>query len=354
MKLALVRRSFSAAGGAELYLQRLLAALGQAGHELHLFAERWSDVPAGVSFHPIAAGGTRAARPRLFAEEVRRAVGMDRYDCVFSLERTLRQDVYRAGDGVHRVWLERRREFGPWWRKFWTGRFHRTMLALEKETFDAANTRFVIVNSEMVRREIQRHFSFPAQRIVLVRNGVDVPRFRGGDRSGSRARFGFGEEDFVCLFAGSGWERKGLRYVVEAIRTLGPQVKLLVAGKGRPFAAGPQVTFTGAVNDLENLYAAADLFTFVPIYEPSANVCIEALAAGLPVITSVQNGAAEFITSAERGYVVSNPADVGEIAREISRRAGQRRRIQVPDEEISLERNVRETLEVLERAAGTR
>src|SRR5689334_5944856 len=113
MKLALIRRKFSATGGAELYLQRLLQALIQRVHESHLFAEAWNEKPDRVSLHRITVQGTRAQRAVRFAEQVRQELARETFDCVFSLERTLKQDVYRAGDGVHRVWLERRRQFAP-------------------------------------------------------------------------------------------------------------------------------------------------------------------------------------------------------------------------------------------------
>jgi len=103
MKLALIRRHFSATGGAELYLQRLLGVLAERGHELHLLTESWEDAPAGVTVHPLRIRASRAQRPMRFAEAVREELGGQTFDCVFSLERTLLQDVYRAGDGVHRV-----------------------------------------------------------------------------------------------------------------------------------------------------------------------------------------------------------------------------------------------------------
>ncbi|HMO66887.1 MAG TPA: hypothetical protein PKE47_16995, partial [Verrucomicrobiota bacterium] len=145
MKLALIRRAGSRHGGAELYTGRLLAALVEAGHEVHLFAEDWADLPAGVTWQRVAVTGPRHARPRRFAEEVLRQLDPRAFDCVFSLERTLRQDVYRAGDGVHAAWLAQRRRFAPWWRRPWIGRgaFHREMLALERRNFDTANTRHV-------------------------------------------------------------------------------------------------------------------------------------------------------------------------------------------------------------------
>lgn len=401
MKLALIRRQFSATGGAELYLQRLLGALAEAGHEPHLFAESWGAPPPGVRLHPLRIDASRARRPVVFADAVREALAGERFDCVFSLERTRRQDVYRAGDGVHRAWLQQRLRHAPWWRRpfIGLGGFHRNVLRLEAETLDPRNTRRVIVNSEMVRREILAHFAFPADRIHLVRNGVDVARFQGGDREATRAAFGVRDDDFLLLFVGSGWERKGLKYGLRALHALriaavagqvsaevrhvaqaarayvgsaltgGParpppdsppapplsadRVKFLVVGRGRkPAGRHPNVLFAGPMDRTENAYAAADLFLFLPIYEPSANVVGEALAAGLPVVTSAQNGAAEMIEDGVNGTVIDDPRDMPAILEAIA--YWWSRRFYVPPVNaagLSLERNVSETVAVLELAA---
>lgn len=355
MKIALIRRKFAAVGGAELYLQRLLRALAASAHEVHLFSEEWNEGPDGVTQHPIRVSGSRAARPAQFAEAVHRELGGGFFDCVFSLERTIRQDVYRAGDGVHKVWLERRRQFAPWWKRPWAsfGGFHRTMTALEARTFDPVNTGRIIVNSERVKREILANFPFPPDRIHLVRNGVDTARMQQGRRSETRRRFGIREDEFLLLFAGSGWERKGLGYLLRAFQTLDdPRVKLLVAGKGKsPRNAPANVVFAGPMADLENAYAAADLFVFLPIYEPSANVCFEALAAGLPVVTTAQNGAGEILTEGVNGTVIANPSDIASVVRAI-RFWMQRHGCGPvsPGFDLSLERNVAETLAVLELA----
>ena len=100
MRLALVRREFNSSGGAELYAQRLLTALAQAGHAPCLFAQRWESVPSGVELRLVTVEGTRAQGPRRFAEAMERALARERFDCVFSLERGIAADVYRAGDGV--------------------------------------------------------------------------------------------------------------------------------------------------------------------------------------------------------------------------------------------------------------
>jgi len=408
MKLALIRRRFAATGGAELYLQRLMASLVDAGHDVHLYAEAWESAPPRITLHPVPVSGTRAQRPRAFAETVRAEVAKDKFDCVFSLERTLRQDVYRAGDGVHRVWLQRRREFAPWWKRPFIGHgaFHRTMCQLEAEAFNPANTGRVIVNSEMVKREILQHFPFPPDRIHLVRNGVDVMRFQGGNRTETRARFGVKSDEFLLLFVGSGWERKGLKYLLKVMGMLrsantismfaqglgrgirefqeasrnvqaqlqtaiGPadapapsnsedrsdfpreKIKLLVVGKGaRPAGAPDNVIFAGSLPDVENVYAAADLMVFLPIYEPSANIVFEALAAGLPVITSAQNGASELLEERVNGTVVPSPGDIDQVAHAIGYWWSRRHQSPMPNvPALSLERNVTETLAVLELAA---
>lgn len=358
MKLALIRRRFSATGGAELYLQRLLAALLRAGHEPHLYTEAWDSPPEGLHVHAIENNAPRARRLPAFAEAVQTALNdHGGYDCVFSLERTLRQDVYRAGDGLHRVWLHQRRRYAPWFRKPFVavGAFHRNLLALEARTFDSANTRRIIVNSEMVRGEILAHFPFPESRIHLVRNGVDLDRIRSGRRRETRTRFGFHDEEFVLLFVGSGWERKGLDYFLQAYRRLAPtNVRALIVGNGRkPLFSPGGAIFAGGMTDVENAYAAADLLVLPPIYEPSSNVVAEALAVDLPVVTTCFNGAAELLRDGKTGTVISDPADTAQLVHAVERWHARRGQTETtPDHELSLERNVNETLEILELAAA--
>ena len=351
MKLALIRRKYSATGGAELYLTRLLGALVKAGHEPHLFAESWPTKPEGVVFHPVP-----SVSPFDFAGSVRDKLADEKYDCVFSLERTLKQDVYRAGDGLHRVWLERRQHFGPWWRKYFSDRseFHREMMELEAETFDPKNTRYIIVNSEMVRHEILENSRFPGDHIFLVRNGVDVSRFLSGNRASTRARLMVRDDEYLLLFVGSGWERKGLPFLLQAVKKLhSKKIKLLIVGKGeKPLTSPSNVIYAGQSEKVEDAYAAADLFTMVPIYEPSSNVVVEALAAGLPVITSAYNGAAEILQPEITGTVLPDPSDIPALVGAIeSWQTKGQKRISMDLPSLSLERNVQETMVVLEKAA---
>ena len=359
MKLALIRRQFAAVGGAELYVQRLLSALVSAGHEVHLYAEKWQGAHPGVIMHTVPVKANRALGPVVFAEAVARILTNTNYDVVFSLERTVQQDVYRAGDGLHRVWLQQRKRYASWWRRPFVGlgAFHANMQALEARTFDPANTRHIIVNSDMVKQEILSHFPFPAERIHLIRNGVETARFQHQDRAAMRAQFGYKDSDFVLLFVGSGWERKGLPFLLRLMRqwqTSQPDVKLLVVGKGRLGSKPPpNVTLAGPMKKVEEAYAAADLMTFLPIYEPCANVIAEALSSGLPVITSRFNGANELIQPGINGHVLEDPADLPSLETAIHFWKSKSDRHPVPtDLPLDLETNVQSTLRLLESAAA--
>jgi UDP-glucose:(heptosyl)LPS alpha-1,3-glucosyltransferase len=356
MKIALIRRRYAETGGAELYLERLLSSLLQQGHDLHLFSESWDRCQDGVKFCHIPTYGSKESKVVAFANAVKEKLSEQVFDVIFSLERTLFQDVYRAGDGLHRVWMQRRRQFAPFWRRafFRSNLLHRAMIDLEQRTFDPNNTGAVIVNSEMVRKEILEHFSFPAERIHLVRNGIDLNRFGKGNRLETRARLGIQDDEILLLFVGSGWERKGLNFTLSAFRRLGDKkVKLLVVGKGKsPMFTPKGVIFAGPLTGLENVYAAADLLVFLPIYEPSSNVVAEALASGLPVITSAFNGASETVLECRGGAVINDPSDVEAVVDVIRFWIRERKRVVVPKEiDLGIDRNVFETLRVLEHAA---
>ncbi len=354
MRVGLVRRGYSATGGAESYLIRLAVGLAAAGHVPVLIgsedwpADRWPNTEI------VRVGGRS---PMAFARGVQRAdAGCE---VVLSLERILGCDVYRAGDGVHRAWLERRAEFESGWRRLgrvFNGK-HRALAALEARVLDPGRTRVVIANSEMVRSEIRRTYSFPEDRIVVVRNGIDPVAVSAGARARLRAEWGVGDGELVVLFVGSGWERKGLRCAVEAARQLAGAT-LVVAGKGDSRGLeGPRVRFLGPVADVASLHAAADVFVLPTIYDPASNACLEALAGGLPVVTTNANGAAEIMTENVHGSTV-RVGDVDGIYRALfywsdaGRRAAARVDCRALAAEWPVARNVAETLRVLVGVAG--
>jgi len=168
----------------------------------------------------------------------------------------------------------------------------------------------------MVKEEIVRFYGFPAEKIDVVPNGVPVSAFRRNDESRARMReaLGLKSEDIAVLFAGSGWERKGLRFAIDAIEQSGKPLRLLVAGRGgqREFKS-PRVQFLDVVQDMPALYGAADIFLLPTIYDPFSNACLEALAAGLPVVTTRANGFSEIIATGVHGTVLDDPRNIDAI-----------------------------------------
>ncbi len=356
MRIGLVRRGYSASGGAEAYLFRFAKAAHAAGHEPVLICgPEW---PREVWPHEsvVVAGKTPEDFADLLAE--RRESGG--WDVLFSLERVLGCDVYRAGDGVHAAWLERRAQFEPawrgWFRKF--QRKHREIMELECGLF-TGGARRVIANSQMVKDEIIRHYGTPADHVHVIHNGVPTHRADPGARENIRAELGLAPTHYVAVFAGSGWERKGLRHAVAAMNALKIPATLLVAGRGgrgeqRALPSSDRVRLLGALSaeKLRAVFSAADVFILPTIYDPFSNACIEALAAGLPVITTTANGFAEILENGVEGNAVA-PGDIRALADALTLWADRKRRETIRPRllekaaRFTVEENVARTLEVI-------
>jgi len=347
MKIGLVRRGYSPSGGAERYLLRFADALREAGHAAMLFGSRkWPEWDGETVL--IAGGG-----PIEFANALRDAHPRDRCDILFSLERVWECDAYRAGDGVHQAWLDRRRAFEPGWKGWFraTRGKHREILELEQSLFGGGAQR-IITNSKMVAGEIARYYQTPLERIRIVYNGLPA-RAPGKGRTETRASLGLKDGDCAVLFAGSGWDRKGLRFAIEGINRT-EKATLLVAGAGRraglPSSARTQ--FLGEVKEMPALMEAADIFLLPTIYDPFSNASLEAMAAGLPVITTDANGFAEIMRPDQDGEVLRGPGELEGIAAAIAkwtvRETPQTREARRSEAaKYSIERNVSETLAVL-------
>lgn len=320
MKIGFICQKFVAVGGAERYLAGLMDAFVQRGHEVHIFANRWEGTP-GATWHRVPMiRGLSFLKILSFAWFCRRELRRFPCDVVFSIERTLQQDIFCAQGACHREYLQQRRRFLPRWYRptLRINPLHIAMLWLEHHTFSPHRTRHVIAISHRGKAEIMRHYSFPADRIHVIYNGIDCNRFRRlaqSDRSH--------EPTFQLLFVGTGFERKGLAFAIRALAKLPPHVSLLIVGKGnrtpyeqlaRKLAVANRIRFAGTSNDMTAIYNAADLLVHPAIYEPFGLVCAEALACGLPVVTTLVTGAAELITPGINGNIVDDPSDSAALA----------------------------------------
>ena len=232
---------------------------------------------------------------------------------------------------------------------------HREILELEKALF-GGGARRAIANSHMVEREAQEYYNYPAQQIEVVPNGVPLADFQP-DPEARRLRrkiLRLRDDEIAVLFVGSGWERKGLPYALKSIDSLGGKFRLLVAGRGRRhLVRGRFVSRLGAVRDLPALYPAADIFLLPTLYDPFSNACLEALAAGLPVITTRANGFSEIIEHGVHGSILDAPPDTEQVCDALrfwssaERRDAARPAILERASQFDISVNVRRTLAVL-------
>lgn len=294
-RIAFLRRRFSPTGGAERYLLRLASGLASQGHQITLYCEDWS--PRENPFQAIRK--IESNDPHTFAQKTMALPLRDRHDIIFSLERVPGSDLYRAGDGLHADWLAYRKAFHPV-----LGRFrsalrskNRLLCKLEAGIFAPGGVKRVICNSHFVAKQIMNRFHFPEEKIDVIYNGVPYQQFSQGDRTLGRRGLGLSEDDYVVLLVGAGSERKGHSIARHAMRRIKKKYAKLVIVDSPPPVAMPHV------------YAAADVFLLPTLYDPFANVTLEALAAGLPVITSAQNGASEIIKDEVNGFILPRADD---------------------------------------------
>ena len=360
LTITFVRRSYSASGGAEAYLKRLAHGLINRRHEVELITtEDWltHEWPFGQITRLRARSATE------FADQVEQERTRRPSTLWFSLERIWRCDIFRAGDGVHRAWLERRKKFElPLQRSARRlSSKHQQLLQLEDALFAKRGAARTIVASDMVKNEILDLYRYPADNIDTVRNGVPLERFQFDSelREKSRANLKLQRDHIALLFAGSGWERKGLLFAMQAMATSRDRrMRLLVAGRGKTqrYYKSKHVLFLGEVVDLLPIYAAADIFILPTIYDPFSNACLEALACGLPVITTRSNGFSEIIEHQVHGSIVDAPNDIAALSAAVKfwsdepRRSSARSTTIERASHFDISRNVEQTLTVLRQA----
>lgn len=341
MHVALVHLRHAGTGGTERYLNHLARHLVEHGHRATIVCRTHEDAPhPDVRFrvlHPLAVGS--AWRLWSFARAVERHVTREReaYDVVLGLGKTWTHDVVRLGGGCHATYLELAHGAAVAGRGLPAGALapkHRLALAAERRALAPGAYASVIANSDMVRRDVvARHGVDPAD-VVVIPNGVDVERFDRARHAAAAAELrreqGLDPHDPVVLFLGTGYGRKGLDRVLDAFPRVAaerPRARLLIVGydsalpawRERAARAGlaERARFLGGRRDVEVCYAAADAYVLPTRYDPFANSTLEALASGLPVVTTPTNGASELLSPGREGSVVGGEPE--ELAAELVR-----------------------------------
>ncbi len=307
--------------------------LHSQGHEIHIFtADQWPDAP--FSIHRISVLKKPSfCSNMLFASRLRKNLLNNRFDCVLSFERTFLQDIYRAGDGCHREWLKKRGTIESSVKRFSfkLNPHHRILLYLEKKCFE--NSKIIIANSNMVKQDILNHYPVREDKIQVIHNGIDLERYRPvGKEKKEALKRSLGGSDIkdsrIILFAGGDFRRKGLSTLFKAFSLMDRKdLTLMVAGRpvnqryaeeAKNLGIVKDIIFRGAEKKIEDLYAVSDIFVLPTIYDPFSNAVLEAMASGLPVVTTSSNGASELIENGKQGFVIQDPLDSEILAEKIS------------------------------------
>ena len=201
---------------------------------------------------------------------------------------------------------------------------HRSFLALERRQYLTEPRPLVVAISEMVYRQFQEFYQLPSTDLRLVRLATDADRFEECDRPRRRMEWrqtwGLEPGDTVGLFVGLNYRLKGLEPLLHALKLVpeGAPLRLLVAGnpqaadferQAERLGISHRVRFLGYCADMRNCYFASDFLVHPTFYDPCSHVVLEAMACGLPVITTRYNGASELLHPPREGYVLDDPHD---------------------------------------------
>ena len=334
MKIALVIKHYSLyQGGAERYAVDQSRALVDEGHEVHILANRYEPHgPNKIHFHPVSMRSKPSwLRVILFSQNARRIIEKEHFDVVYALTQIYPQDMYLTGGGVYRHWMHVRYPFAPLrWIAYLSRPIHLVNVYLESRIYDEKNNKIIVANSLLCKRHAEEYWGVPSNRIRVIYHGVDHdifnPQNATAERDETRQALGIKEDTPVILFVSNNWKRKGLSALLRAVGLIeSPKAPfdLAVVGRGNPksykkladkLGLSERVHFIGHTNDILRYFGIADLVVLPTLYDSFGNVCIEAMACGVPVITSGSSGVSELIRAGENGYVLDDPRDFKELA----------------------------------------
>ncbi|OEU61344.1 MAG: hypothetical protein BA867_02295 [Desulfobacterales bacterium S5133MH16] len=312
--IGLIHTRFSQTGGVENYINKLVPSLLDRNWEISYFTAKIEQpVPKGMTVHKIPViRGTSITRMLSFAYGARRVAKKVNLPLLLGFGRTIYQDIYRDGSGC---FLDYQKHAN----KRFNSLYKASYLHLERKRFKDPRLQKVITVSHMVKEQIVDRYGLPPGRIEVVYSGVDHnilnPTLKS-EKKRFKKELGLPQNALILLFIGNGFARKGLQYLIQTLGSLPSHLPiiLLVVGKDKHeeryrHLAQVQgcshcVQFLGYRKDVGRLYAVADLFVLPSTFDPIANVVLESLYSGTPVITGPQVGASELIDHGINGFVI--------------------------------------------------
>ncbi len=320
--LAIIRSGYRPDGGAERIIARMLEGLKQYYMmDVSLITKKWQ-ASEKDDFKVISCpkrGWFRQSKFLNFNRDVIEILKQNKFDLVQSHERIPGCQIYRAGDGVHKQWLDIRKQNASVLQRFiWDkSPYHKAVLNAEKDMFSHPGLQKVICNSTQIKLDILKHYpDTPEGKLVVIYNGIDTkkafPFIDAEEQQKARQRLQLGGQDKLLLYVGSGFQRKGLKTALEAL-ALTSEWKLVVVGKDKKMRyyqrlskqlnLEGRVIFAGMQPQVQSYYAACDLLVHPALYDPAPNVVLEAMASGRGVIISQHCGNHDLVNAGVNGYI---------------------------------------------------
>jgi len=301
-------------GGAERYCWDIAHFLAGRGHEVGIICMTAVEPESPrIRIHRVPAPRfPQFLRHLGFALLHSTAVRRLGYDLDLSLGNTFAMDVYQPRGGIHRAWAERELVRYPEGLRELVGILRKVSPKnvvqewIEHRTFTVTKPEVVAI-SAMIRDDLTRYYGYPRHKVRLIPNAIDTGRYsrrHAVHRFEVRSRYGLSQADHVFLSVSNNLRLKGFDLIVDACRELlDLPLKVLVIGDDAPWArraikdAGLEgtVVLGGRAEDLEKIYPACDCLVHPAYYDACSRVVLEALASGIPVITTEANGAKMYV-----------------------------------------------------------
>jgi UDP-glucose:(heptosyl)LPS alpha-1,3-glucosyltransferase len=336
-------RVLPARGGCEHYISDLARRLARDGYAVHLFASEWdaTALPASTVYHRIPTPtGPRFLRPWRFASDCLAALRAHPVVVSMGFDKTWGQDILYPQGGLHSASRAHNLLKHPPGIARVVARLIRTLdpasysfSKLECRQYLPARPPVILAISDMVRRHFRDFLGIPESEVRVLHAAIDPDRFAADDRPARREReraaWGAASDEAVGLFVGMNYRLKGLGPLLKAIAHVSRDRKVRLAVVGgqrfgryealaRRLGVADRVNFLGFRPDPRDAYFAADFLVHPTFYDPCSLVVLEALACGLPVITSGYNGARELFTEPEEGLVIRDPHDTAALGKAIT------------------------------------
>lgn len=321
MKLAFCLFNYFPYGGLQRDFLRIARACQAHGHEIHIYTMRWEgEREPEFNYHILPTRGlSNHSKAASFANQLGKELQQTHYDAVIGFNKMPHLDIYYAADVCYQSRVLRN--------KSWLYRLsprYRTWKKLEAAVFDQHQATEILLISPLQQKEYSDCYQTESSRFHLLPPGITpdrkAPANRLEKRAALRQQYHLTENDFILLMVGSGFKTKGVDRSLLALASLPNDLQvrcqLWVVGKDDPAKfmqlarenkIENRVRFFGGRKDVPDFLLLSDLLLHPSYHENTGTAILEAMIAGLPVLTTAACGYANYVIEANAGIVLPRP-----------------------------------------------